>query len=137
MSKLVFNDDGTITVPLKPPKGDPTPREVVLPEPSMRELALMHVTVAAADDKLPSLPPAAGQSRTPTELEEAGKVLRERTLIQFSDESPHGQALIDIIKLLTDTDVSPDELYGWAANPTTCNQILGHFQSPLPGKDTE
>lgn len=127
MSKLTMNDDGTITLPLR------AGESVTIEEPSMRQLGRMHEIASAADDALPSLPVLSSDKPSPAEADEYTKVLKARTEMMFSAESPHAAALIEIIHLLCDREVTIDDLPGWCGNPATLRQILFRFQSPLPG----
>lgn len=130
MSQLLTNDDGSVTIPLL---GADPPKTVTLPEPSMLQLAQIHALIDTADKTLPSMPPTITEDSTAEEVAAATKVLRERTLATYSEDAPYGTALVAIIKLLTSEDIDPGVLPGWAANPTTCRRILGHFQTPLGG----
>lgn len=140
MSKLLFNDDGTITVPLiaLPPEGGgkPTARSVVLPEPSMRQLAKMHDIAGKADDALPDLEPLPANP-TSEQAAQYLTTMRSRTDMQYAEDSPYGLALIETVELLTGETLTPDDLPGWACNPRTMNAILSHFQTPLPGPESD
>ncbi len=137
MSDLALNDDGTITIPLRPVigAGGPRNREVVLPEPSMSQLAKMHTIVHEADE---SLPPVIGipdpKEASPEDLRAATERLTQRTMLTYSEAMPYGKAVVAIIALLDPgPGVTTDDLPGWCANPNTCRRILTHFQTPLAG----
>lgn len=136
MSELTLNDDGTITFPLRPVTGadGPKDRNVLLPEPSMRQLAQIHIIVNQADEKLPPvLPIGDPKNATADQLTAATERLNQRTMQAYSDDPPYGNAVVAIIKLLTDKEYSLEDLPGWAANPQVCRSILTHFQTPLVG----
>lgn len=132
MARMQLNDDGTITMPLI---GGGI---VTLREPSMRELAAIHTLVVEADEALPNNP-VLPDNPTPEQVGEANRELRERARAIYSDASPHGLAVLNIIQMLATAEngatpeVGVDLLPGWAMSPGTCRQILQHFQLPLPG----
>ena len=126
MSKLVLNDDGTITLPLRG-------REpITLPEPSIAQLAEMTGYVMEADSSLPEIPPIDTDDNAA--MLAATSALRDRTMQTYSAESPYGSAVVKLVKLLTDEAITLDDLPGWAAAPMTCRQIIGHWQTPLAGE---
>lgn len=137
MSDLKLNPDGTITIPLRPVIGaeGKRSRDVVLPEPSMLQLARMHSIVHDADESLPSVITIGDpEAATDEDLRAATDRLTERTMKTYSEEMPYGNAVVEIIKLLVpDSTVTTDDLPGWCANPNTCRRMLTHFQTPLAG----
>ena len=134
MAKLELNDDGTVTLPLAPKApGDP-PRSIVLPEPTMAQLATIHELAVAADDALPAMDTIVADM-APEQVAHANDQLRARTVSMFGQQSPHGLAMIAIVKLLTGEDVGPDDLYGWVMGPRTMRDVLAHFQAPLAGEE--
>lgn len=127
-TKLVINDaEHNVVIPLR---GEA--EAVTLEEPSLAQFAKMHDLILAADQALPPLPELSDDP-TRAELTKFADVNRDRAVVQYSAESPHGLALIQIISLLTGTDVTMDDLYGWAGNPQTVNRILRHFSDPFGG----
>lgn len=131
MAKLKLNDDGTVTLPLLP-TSDGAARQVVLPEPSMRQLARIHSLANEADEKLPEFD-ALTEEPTGADVRRVNDQLRARTVMMYSDDSPHGRAMLAVIALLTDENYTEDDLPGWVMGPSTLRQILAHFQAPLPG----
>ena len=130
-TKLHLNDDGTVTVPLRPKDG--AGREpLLLTEPSMRQLCDLFRTAREADDRLPTLPPL-GQPTADGKSRE--DINRERAVLMYKTDAPHAKAFIKVVKLLADVDVTPDDLYGWAVMPGALNVLLDHFSGPLDGEE--
>lgn len=127
--RMVHNDDGSVTIGLT------KNREVVLPEPSMPQLAKMYTLVRAADNDLAALKQVTKDSSA-DELAEAVKILNERADKMYSDASPHGNAWLAIIAMLTDDSdkVTAEDLPGSLMNPKAINQLLSWFSTPLPGE---
>lgn len=131
MSDLVFNDDGTITIPLRGRDA------VVLSEPSMTELAKLHQIVQAADALLVQPMVVNPDTATPEQVDAARQRLVDRTMQTYSENPPYGNAVLEICKMLgpnNDAPITADQLPGWCANPNTCRRILTHFQTPLAGQ---
>lgn len=130
MSKLTFNNDGTITIPTRK-RGD-----VVLEEPTMWELAEMHRLIDEADEQLGTYQPLP-EDATAAQVAERTELLSKRTDQAFSHASPHGLAWVQILNVIEE----PDEPYterdipGWLCHPVASNRILVHFRAPLPGPD--
>ena len=133
MSQLLLNDDGTVTITLRPNGDKKADRKVVLPEPGMLQLSQIFTLMNEADKALPSLPRPVSEDSTPDEVAAATDVLRDRQAQTYTEEPPYGLVMVKVIKMLADQDVAPDELPGWAANPVACRRILTHFQTPLVG----
>ena len=138
MSELTLNDDGTITMPLRPVIGAEGPHDrepLQLPEPSMEQLAEMHTIARAADESIPPIIQVPDpQNATVGELQAATDRLRERASAIYQGDMPYGQATIKLIKILRpDANVGMADLPAWCANPATINAILTHFQTPLVG----
>jgi hypothetical protein len=108
---------------------------LTLPEPSIAQLAEMTTYVLEADDSLPDPPAMPEDGADLATIAAATEVLRERTVKTFSAEAPYGLALVKLVKLAVDVDVTLDDLPSWAASPVTCRSILGHWQTPLAGGD--
>lgn len=139
MPKLQINDDGTVTLPLA---GDPP--AVTLPEPTMNQMAEITALAETSDGVLPTLPQfpsvLAGELPTPEQLDALAaynKVLTERTTRIFGAEAPYGNAVLAIVKLLTGTEVTGDQVYGWVMSPATLRRIMRHFQRPLSGEESD
>lgn len=130
MSDLKLNPDGTVTIPLRG-----NPKQIILPEPSMAQLAQLHTIVHDADESLPEIITIDTEIATQEEMRAATDRLTERTMLMYSDDPPYGNAILDMIHLLVPDshNIDKDALPGWAANPTTCRRILTHFQTPLAG----
>lgn len=132
MSKLQINDDGTITLPLRVSETNPS-TEITLPEPSLAQLAQMMEFVDAADKSVPNVDQLTAGADSAA-IATATEQLRERTLAIYSSGAPYGQAVVEIVKLLTGQEITFADLPGWAASPKTTRTILGHFQDPLAGE---
>jgi hypothetical protein len=128
MSKLGLNDDGTITLPLRGREA------ITLPEPSIAQLAEMTGYAILADAALPDIPTMPEDATDVAALKAANETLRERTTKTYSTEAPYGVAVVQIVKMLTDTAITLDDLPGWAASPQCLRQIIGHWQTPLDGE---
>lgn len=127
MSKLELHDDGTITIPLRGKDA------LVLPEPSIAQLAEAVGYIYAADEAIPDVPLI--DTEDAAAVQGAQEVMRDRTMKTYSSESPYGTAIVQIAKLVGQIDITLDDLPGWAAAPQTCRQILQHWQTPLAGED--
>jgi hypothetical protein len=130
MSNLALNDDGTIVLPLRGAEG----KVLILPEPSIAQLAEMTGYIVEADAMIPPVPQMP-EGASADAIIAAAASLRERTVKTYSAESPYGSAIVKIVKLLTEVSITLDDLPGWAASPNTCRTILGHWQTPLAGED--
>jgi hypothetical protein len=128
MSELQTNDDGTVTLPLRGKE------PITIPEPSAMQLVRAMQLVDAVDQSLPPNPTIT-QDSTPAELQAATAKLRDRHMATYSDAAPYGNALIQLVKVIADVDITLDDLPGWALAPQTCRSILAHFQNPSPGAD--
>ena len=133
MKLRINNDDASVTLPLAPVEGD-TNRTIILPEPNMDQLTAMTGIVAAADEKVGPIPQL-NDEPTQTEVREANEQLRQRQRVTYGPDRPYGRALIEIVEMLTGEHYEGSDFYGWAMNPLTCNQLLTHFQNPLPGPE--
>jgi hypothetical protein len=127
MSKLVLNDDGSITLPLRGKE------PLTLPEPSIAQLAEMVTAVYGADEAIPDVPTI--NTEDAAAVIAAQEVMRDRTLKMYASDSPYGEAVVKIVKIAVDADITLDDLPSWCAAPQTCRQILQHWQSPLAGED--
>lgn len=137
MSKLVFNDDRTITVGLIAVEEE-TGREVLLREPSLLELAVIRKKARDADDLCPTVPVLDRATATPDEIEGFTKAVYAREDHIYSTEAPYGNVVLYIINTLRTDDgtaVSLNELPPWGANPLTARQIIDHYKAPLPGEE--
>jgi hypothetical protein len=128
VSTYTLNPDGTVTIPLRGEK-DP----IVLPEPSIAQLAEMTSWVIETDEGMP--PIGAIDQSDPVAMAALQGALRERTKVMYAADAPYGTVVCRIVKLLTGTDITLDDLPAWAAAPSVTNKILGHWQSPLVGED--
>jgi len=137
VAKLQLNDDGTVMIPLiDGPNGEV--RVVLLREPSLGQIGRMRRLAKEADDALGRFDTIDVQTATPEQVDAFNQQLNARTDRIFDgDASPHGQALIAIIKELSGEAVVADDLPAWAGSPRTLGAILGHFQAPLPGPESE
>jgi hypothetical protein len=127
VSTYTLNPDGTVTIPLR----DKDP--VVLPEPSIAQLAEMTSWVIDVDE---AMPPIGSIDRNDQEaLTALQGVLRERTKIIYAKDAPYGMVMVQIIKLLAGQDVTLDDLPSWASSPSVVNKVLTHWQTPLAGED--
>lgn len=129
---MIFNhDDYTVTVPLVT-NGTGEPREVVVPGPSMVQLAALNEIIAKADQAAGSLPPL-NAAASPEERAAYETALAERSALVTSEKSPYAAALIEIVKLLTGTELTIADLPGWAGVARTVSGIIGFFRVPWPG----
>jgi hypothetical protein len=62
----------------------------------------------------------------PVSVLAAAAVMRSRTVKTYSTESPYGTALVKLVKLVADADITLDDLPGWAASPQALREIIGH-----------
>lgn len=146
-TKLQLNDDGTITVPLR--KRNP----VVLDEPGALQLAGFYKLLAEVDaaHPIPTVGMRPPDDASRAELEQYAKDLqgvieaqKQRTIEVYSvgenGEPPPYLAVFH--KMVSDlapegVAVALDDLYGWAANPAACRELVNHFTAPLGGQATE
>jgi hypothetical protein len=116
--KLTINEDGTVYVPVP---GRPSP--LVLREPRLVEgkriLELLKAADAALDEK-------AGTD-TAARME----------VMSDPEESPHAQAFIEVVEMLTGTRLDPNDLYQWAGSPSTLAKIFNNGQVPLAGQESD
>ena len=136
MSKLQLNDDGSATVPLMDgPNGEV--RVVQLREPSLGQIGRMRAAAREADQSLGPLGAIDVNTATTEMLTVFNEQLQVRTDKMFDgDNSPHGQALLALIKEATGESYTADDLPAWAGSPRTIGAIIGHFQAPLPGPES-
>lgn len=141
MPRLKINDDGTIDFPLR--RNEQTPegeqRVVVLEEPSMAQMA--HITELAkqADDAVTQLTPIDLRSTdlTAEALTTYTDQVNARTVEMFGDQAPYGNAMMEVVAMLSGETVGPDDLFAWAMSPRTLRTITEHFRAPLPGPVSE
>lgn len=130
MAKLVLNDDGTVTFPLKGREA------VMLDEPNMDEMAEFTEQAQKIDDGLAEMPSITEDS-TAEVLAEFNEKLIERTRLLFGTTHPYGDVCLTIVNALgTNLDGVPvvsGDLYAWAMSPRTVRMMLEHFRAPLPG----
>lgn len=127
MSKLVLNDDGTITIPLR------NKEPLTLPEPSIAQIAEVVGYIYAADEAIPDVPQI--DTEDAAAVQGVQEIMRARTMTTYSAVAPYGAAIVQIAKLVAEADITLDDLPSWAASPVTCRQILQHWQTPLGGED--
>lgn len=144
-TKLQLNDDGTVTVPLK------GRNPVVLDEPGALQLADFYRRVNEADEANPipsaGVRPSNDASRAELEayaarLQEVLDAQKTRTVAVYAGKDgglpPYLAVFLHMVNELHDGDpVEPEQLYGWAANPVACRELVNHFTAPLGGKPTE
>lgn len=130
-TKLQINGDGSVTIPLI---GERKGQQVVLHEPSMRQLAEIHALMAQADEALPNIR-VVNNRNDAAEVQAALEDAKKRQAAMFSVDAPHGTAFVKMIEMLTEAHetVTLDDLPGWCANPAATQQILQHFTAPLGG----
>jgi hypothetical protein len=131
---MTRNADGSVTFPLRPAQDAPDkPRSLILPEPDLETMAALFELFREIDDALP----AVGLPDDPSkeQRDEFNAQVRERARL-ITVEMVYGKGIVQAIKLLTDgkIDVTTKDLYAWAANPTTAQQLLSWFQAPLHGE---
>lgn len=131
MSDMVTNDDGTVTLPLRGKE------PITIPEPSAMQLVQAMKIVDEVDQTMTPTPTRISDESTAEELEAAQEQLRKRHMETYSEEAPYGNALIRIVKVFADVDITLDDLPGWGLSPQTCRKMLAHFQSPSPGADLQ
>src|SRR6516165_3940856 len=116
--KLQINEDGTVWVPVP---GRPSP--LVLREPRLVEAKRILELLKAAD--------AALDQKAGTETGERMAVMSD------PDESPHAQAFIEVVEMLSGTRLDPNDLYQWAGSPSTLAKIFNNGQVPLAGQESD
>lgn len=129
---LQLNDDRTITVPVKG-------REpIVLPEPSLGEMADMFESMIAADVETRRRTTEQNAARNASLPEDAQvSVGVETRAVRYSRTSPYATALAALIKVLAGDDVDPASMYGWAGSPQAMSSMFAHWQAPLDGRASQ
>lgn len=163
--RLKVLDNGDMELPLAS-RLDPETHEreerppVILPEsPHMDELAAVQDIVERADKALaeltaeiPVYPPTMavkfdplgrlrpGMALEPDEYvlaQARSEVLRDRTRITYSAQSPHAKALIDIIAVVTGTTLARSDLPGWAGHWSVVGEVYARYMDPFGGRVAE
>lgn len=152
--RLRIRPDGSIEIPLRgvwdPQTKALTSRDpVVLPEPTMVQLARIQDLVVAADEaanEAHALPPISAEitakvvAQVPlTEdeqdlLDKRQTALRDRTRFAYSADGPWGAAVIEVIELLTGEKLDRSDLPGWASHWSVLSEMYGHFMDPFAGR---
>lgn len=137
MSKLLLNEDGSVTIPLRDVIGADGPKArppIVLSEPGVKELAEIRALTRAVDKSLPPVIPIDTADATDAEVVAATERLNERGAIIYSDDAPYMAVLLQVITMLAPhAKVDMSDLPGWCASPAALNAIIAHFQTPLVG----
>lgn len=128
MPKMVKNDDGTITLPVKGREA------ILLDEPSLDDLAWLTEEAEKLDKELPQLP-AVSDQQDGEQLKAWADASHDRTMAIYRAGTPYGTLLIEVVKRLTDGKETVDgsQLYGWAASPAVIREMLEFWRAPLPG----
>lgn len=159
--RLKVLDDGKMELPLADTVGEDgtrTPGETVVltDSPSMEDLAVLQDIVIASDERLkdltaelPEIPATLavkldtrGRVREGMELTveeheliaKRSEVLKDRTRVTYSPDSPHAKGLLDVVSLLTGKTYTRKDLPGWAGHWSVLGEVYARYMDPFAGR---
>jgi hypothetical protein len=126
MSKLLVNEDGSVTIPLpgKPP--------VIIDTPTLGDVAWLEAEFEHLETTIPSVPSIDPATASPEELEAVTKANRERNAFCFNAENgyPYAQPIAELITRVTGEPCTVEELPAWARAPLTLGRLVVTFRTP-------